>query len=54
VAESAAHYITRPAIANERLKRNGAGDVVLRYLLAKHDQQGFSGRRVPDVDLSSF
>jgi len=26
----------------------------VRYLLAKHDQQGFSGRRVPDVDYRHF
>jgi hypothetical protein len=28
--ERLCRYITRPAIANERLKRNGAGDVVLQ------------------------
>ena len=30
-------YITRPAIANERLKRNGAGDVVLQLKSAYRD-----------------
>ncbi len=29
--------ITRPAIANERLKRNGAGDVVLQLKSAYRD-----------------
>ena len=33
----AARYITRPAIANERLKRNGAGDVVLQLKSAWRD-----------------
>jgi hypothetical protein len=28
--DPSARYITRPAIANERLKRDGAGDVVLQ------------------------
>jgi hypothetical protein len=28
--EQLCRYITRPAIANERLKRNRAGDVVLQ------------------------
>ena len=28
--ERLCRYITRPAIANERLKRDGAGDVVLQ------------------------
>ncbi len=28
--EHLCRYITRPAIANERLKHNGAGDVVLQ------------------------
>ena len=30
-------YITRPAIANERLKRDGAGDVVLQLKSAWRD-----------------
>ena len=33
----AARYITRPAIANERLKRNDAGDVVLQLKSAWRD-----------------
>ena len=35
--ERLCRYITRPAIANERLKRNGAGDVVLQLKSAWRD-----------------
>ena len=35
--EHLCHYITRPAIANERLKRNRAGDVVLQLKSAFKD-----------------
>ena len=35
--ERLCRYITRPAIANERLKRNGAGDVVLQLKSAYRD-----------------
>ena len=35
--ERLCRYITRPAIANERLKRNGAGDVVLQLKSADRD-----------------
>jgi len=35
--EQLCRYITRPAIANERLKRNGAGDVVLQLKSAWRD-----------------
>ena len=35
--ERLCRYITRPAIANERLKRDGAGDVVLQLKSAWRD-----------------
>jgi len=35
--ERLCRYITRPAIANERLKRNGAGEVVLQLKSAWRD-----------------
>ena len=35
--ERLCRYITRPAIANERLKRNRAGQVVLQLKSAYHD-----------------
>ncbi|MGQ0592784.1 MAG: transposase, partial [Gammaproteobacteria bacterium] len=35
--EHLCRYITRPAIANERLTRNGAGDVVLQLKSPYHD-----------------
>jgi Putative transposase len=35
--EHLCRYITRPAIANERLKRNRAGDVVLQLKSAFKD-----------------
>ena len=35
--ERLCRYITRPAIANERLKRNRTGDVVLRLKSAYRD-----------------
>ena len=35
--ERLCRYITRPAIANERLKRTGAGDVVLQLKSAWRD-----------------
>ena len=35
--ERLCRYITRPAIANERLKRNGAGEVVLQLKSAYRD-----------------
>ena len=35
--EHQCRYITRPAIANERLKRNGSGDVVLQLKSAWRD-----------------
>ena len=35
--ERLCRYITRPAIANERLARNGAGDVVLQLKSAWRD-----------------
>ena len=35
--ERLCRYITRPAIANERLKRNGAGEVVLQLKSAYKD-----------------
>lgn len=35
--ERLCRYITRPAIANERLKRNGAGQVVLQLKSAYRD-----------------
>ena len=35
--ECVCRYITRPAIANERLKRNDAGDVVLQLKSAWRD-----------------
>ena len=35
--EHLCRYITRPAIANERLKRNRAGQVVLQLKSADHD-----------------
>jgi len=35
--ERLCRYITRPAIANERLKRDGAGNVVLQLKRPRHD-----------------
>lgn len=35
--ERLCHYISRPAVANERLKRDGAGDVVLQLKSAWRD-----------------
>jgi len=35
--ERLCRYITRPAIANERLKRDGVGDVVLQLKSALRD-----------------
>jgi hypothetical protein len=41
--ERLSRYITRPAIANERLKRNRAGQVVLQLKNAYHDGSTHSG-----------
>ena len=39
--ERLCRYITRPAIANERLKRNRAGDVVLQLKLPVRSSRGY-------------
>jgi len=36
-------FTTRPAIANERLKRNRAGQVVLQFKSAYHDGTNYTG-----------
>ncbi|HUF80517.1 MAG TPA: transposase [Burkholderiales bacterium] len=43
-ADRPCRYITRPAIANERLERNGAGDVVLQLKSAWRDGTTLPGR----------